>query len=76
MTDIPLGSQVFDLAFHPSHATVYTGLLSGEVKATSYTHTGRYEAAFAVKVSSKSVRAISINADGSQLYAGGKGKSL
>lgn len=76
MPDIPLDAQAFDLAFHPSRPTVYAGLLSGLVQAVSYDHAGHYEPAFSLKLSNKSIRAITLSQDGSHLYAGGKGKAL
>ncbi|KAF9034693.1 WD40 repeat-like protein [Hymenopellis radicata] len=76
MTDIPMGAQVFDLAFHPTHCTAYTCLMSGQVKAISYDHSGRYKESFSVSVSQRSCRGISINEDGSNIYVVGKGKAL
>ncbi|KAJ3764463.1 WD40-repeat-containing domain protein [Lentinula raphanica] len=76
MSDVSVGSQIFDLVFHPSHATVYTGLLSGKVKAFAYDQNGRSKEVFSVKVSQKSCRGIAINDDGGRLYTVGKGKGL
>ncbi|KIY70220.1 WD40 repeat-like protein [Cylindrobasidium torrendii FP15055 ss-10] len=76
MTSIPLDAQVFDLVFHPSHCTAYVCTLSGEVKATAFDHTGRYQPVFTTSVSQRSCRGISITADGSSLYVAGKGKAL
>ncbi|THU88598.1 WD40 repeat-like protein [Dendrothele bispora CBS 962.96] len=76
MPDIPIGSQIFDLVFHPSHSTVYTALLSGKVQAISYDRAGRHKQLFSVKISQKSCRGITINEDGSKLYIVGKGKGL
>ncbi|KAJ3746592.1 WD40-repeat-containing domain protein [Lentinula detonsa] len=76
MSDVSVGSQIFDLVFHPSHATVYTGLLSGKVKAFAYNQNGRTKEVFSVKVSQKSCRGIAINEDGARLYTVGKGKGL
>jgi hypothetical protein len=76
MPDIPVGGQVFDLAFHPTHSTVYTGLLTGEVKAFQYDEQGASSLSFAIKPSKRSCRTLSLNADGSRLWAGGKGKAI
>ncbi len=71
-----MGAQVFDLAFHPTHCTAYTCLMSGQVKAISYDHSGRYKESFSVSVSQRSCRGLSLNEDGSNLYVVGKGKAL
>ncbi|KIK68353.1 hypothetical protein GYMLUDRAFT_35751 [Collybiopsis luxurians FD-317 M1] len=76
MPDVSVGSQIFDLAFHPSHSTVYTALLSGKVKAFAYDQEGRNKQVFSVKISQKSCRGIAINEDGSRIYTVGKGKGL
>lgn len=76
MPDISIGSQIFDLVFHPSHSTVYTALLTGKVKAFAYDHEGRNKEVFSVKLSQKSCRGIAINEAGDKLYTVGKGKGL
>ena len=76
MPDIPVGAQIFDLAFHPTHSTVYTGLLSGEVKAFGYNDQGQHQTKFALKLSKRSCRGLAINDDGTKLWAVGKGKGL
>ncbi|KAK7467459.1 hypothetical protein VKT23_004512 [Stygiomarasmius scandens] len=76
MPDISVGSQVFDIVFHPSHSTVYTALLSGKVKAFAYDREGRHKQVLSLKISQKSCRGITINEDGSKLYVVGKGKGL
>lgn len=76
MPDIPVGSQIFDLIFHPNASVVYTGLLTGEVKAFSYDEQGQHQEQFALKPSKRSCRGLAISSDGSQLWAVGKGKSL
>ncbi|KAJ4486864.1 WD40-repeat-containing domain protein [Lentinula lateritia] len=76
MSDVTIGSQIFDLIFHPSHATVYTALLSGKVKAFAYNHHGRTKEVFSIKLSQKSCRGIAINEDGGRLYTVGKGKGI
>ncbi|KAG1725136.1 hypothetical protein EDD22DRAFT_932979, partial [Suillus occidentalis] len=65
MPDIPVGSQIFDLAFHPTHSTVYTGLLNGQVKAFR----------FVLRPSKRSCRCLDTSEDGSRLWATGKAKS-
>jgi hypothetical protein len=76
MPDIPVGAQIFDLTFHPSHPIVYTGLLTGEVKAFGYNEQGHYEKLFALRPSKRSCRGLTVNKDGTQLWAVGKGKGL
>ncbi|KAK2460777.1 hypothetical protein APHAL10511_007247 [Amanita phalloides] len=73
---IPVGAQIFDLVFHPTFATVYVGLLTGHVKAFAYDSKGNYESTFTIQPSKRSCRGLSINDDGSQLYAVGKAKSF
>ncbi|KAG6335171.1 hypothetical protein ID866_3915 [Astraeus odoratus] len=76
MPDIPVGSQIFDLVFHPTSATVYTGLLDGHIKALRYDEQGQYEQTISLRPSKRSCRALLTNEDGSRLYAGGKAKSI
>lgn len=76
MPDIPLGSQIFDLAFHPSNTTVYTGLLNGSVKAFHYDEQGQYHQTFSLKPSKRSCRALTTDQDGAHLFAAGKAKSI
>jgi hypothetical protein len=74
--NIPVRAQVFDLAFHPIHSTVYAGLLTGEVKAFKYDDKCQHERSFSVKPSGRSCRGLSIGEDGNHLWAVGKGKGL
>ncbi|KAF8153232.1 WD40-repeat-containing domain protein [Crassisporium funariophilum] len=76
MPEIPVGAQIFDVVFHPTFATVYTGLLTGHVKAFAYNEQGSHKPSFSIRPSKSSCRGLSLNQDGSQLYAVGKGKSL
>jgi hypothetical protein len=76
MPDIACGGQIFDLAFHPTRSTVYTGLLTGEVKAFGYDEQGNYETNFALKPSKRSCRSLEISQNGDHLWAVGKGKAL
>jgi WD repeat-containing protein 55 len=76
MPDIPVGAQIFDLVFHPNHSTVYTGLLTGEIKAFTYDDQGQYEDSFSLRPSKRSCRGLSIDQDGTRLWAVGKAKSL
>ncbi|KAH7928381.1 WD40 repeat-like protein [Leucogyrophana mollusca] len=76
MPDISVGSQIFDLLFHPSHPTIYTGLLTGQVKAFQYDEQGQHQPTFAVRPSKRSCRCLTISEDGSQLWAGGKAKAI
>ena len=76
MPEIPVGAQIFDVVFHPTFSTVYTGLLTGHVKAFNYDEQGSHELAFSVRPQKSSCRGLSLDADGSHLYAVGKGKAL
>lgn len=76
MPDIACGGQIFDFSFHPTHSTVYTGLLTGEVKAFGYDEQGNAETNFVLRPSKRSCRSLEVEADGSRLWAVGKGKAL
>lgn len=76
MPDIPVGSQIFDLAFHPTHSTVYTGLLNGKVKAFRYDEQGQHEESFVLRPSKRSCRCLDTSEDGSRLWATGKAKVI
>ncbi|KAN0107772.1 WD40-repeat-containing domain protein [Russula decolorans] len=76
MAVIPVGSQIFDLAFHPSSNVVYTGLLNGKVKAFTYDDQGTHSEAFGLRISKRSCRGLALSPDGSSLYAVGKNRTL
>ncbi|KIP07387.1 hypothetical protein PHLGIDRAFT_89606 [Phlebiopsis gigantea 11061_1 CR5-6] len=76
MPDIPVGAQVFDLAFHPTESLVYTGLLTGDVAAFSYDEQGNHEEKFRLRPSKRSCRGLATSGDGSRLWAVGKSKAL
>ncbi|KAG8216026.1 WD40-repeat-containing domain protein [Butyriboletus roseoflavus] len=76
MPDIPVGSQIFDFAFHPSNTTVYAGLLNGSVKAFRYDEQGQHHQTFSLRPSKRSCRCLATNQDGSHLFAAGKAKSI
>ncbi len=76
MPEIPVGGQIFDLAFHSNEPVVYTGLLTGHVKAFRYDEQGQHEQVFDLRPSKRSCRALALNEDSSALYAVGKGKGL
>ena len=76
MPDIPVGAQIFDLAFHPTNSTVFAGLLTGEIKAFSYDEQGNYESKFSIRPSKRSCRGLTMSGSGDRLWAVGKGKSL
>ena len=76
MAVIPVGSQIFDLAFHPSSNVVYTGLLNGKVKAFTYDDQGAHSEAFSLRISKRSCRGLALSPDGSSLYAVGKNRTL
>ena len=78
MPDVSVGAQIFDLAFHPTAPVVYTGLLSGEVKAYGYDDDGEDapECRFRVRPSKRSCRGLTMNEDGARLWAVGKSKAI
>ena len=76
MPDIPVGAQIFDLAFHPERPAVFGGLLTGTVKAFTYDEQGNYEEKFSVRPSKRSCRTLAVSADGAQLWAAGKAKAI
>lgn len=76
MPEIPVGAQIFDVVFHPTHSTVYTGLLTGHVKAFSYNEQGNHTRTFSLRPSKRSCRGLTIDQDGSHVYAVGKAKAL
>ncbi|GJE93403.1 WD40 repeat-like protein [Phanerochaete sordida] len=78
MPDISVGAQIFDIAFHPTASVVYTGLLTGEVKAYGYDDDGQDDPVckFRVRPSKRSCRGITLSEDGSRLWATGKSKGI
>ena len=76
MPDIQVGSQIFDLAFHPCNTTVYTGLLNGSAKAFRYDEQGQHHQTFSLRPSRRSCRSLAIDQDGSHLCAAGKAKAI
>jgi hypothetical protein len=76
MPDIAVGAQIFDVVFHPVQSLVYTGLLTGEVKAFGYDEQGQHHHKFTLKPSKKSCRGLTIDEDGNVLWAVGKAKTL
>ena len=76
MPVVPVDSQIFDLAFHPTESVVYTGLLNGKLKAFTYDDQGVHSAAFELRISKRSCRGLALSPDGSSLYAVGKNKTL
>ncbi|KAF9011863.1 WD40-repeat-containing domain protein [Cyathus striatus] len=76
MPVIPVGAQIFDVVFHPTFATVYTGLLTGHVKAFAYDEQGGHKQTFSIRPSKRSCRGLTIDHDGSHLYSVGKSKAL
>ncbi|KAI9463980.1 WD40 repeat-like protein [Lactarius psammicola] len=76
MPVVPVGSQIFDLAFHPTSNVVYTGLLNGKVKAFTYDDQGVHSPAFELRISKRSCRGLALSPDGASLYAVGKNKTL
>lgn len=76
MPDIAIGAQIFDLVFHPTESLACVGLLTGEVQAFSYDEQGNQQQKFSVKPSKRSCRGLTMNNDGTKLWAVGKGKML
>ena len=77
MPEIPVGAPISDLAFHPTESIVYTGLLTGEIKALAYDDREvNCEERFSLALSKRPCRALAVNSDGSQLWAVGKGKAI
>lgn len=76
MPDIQVGSQIFDLAFHPCNTTVYTGLLNGSVKAFHYDEQGQHRQTLSLRPSKRSCRCVATNPDGSYLFAAGKARAI
>lgn len=77
MPDIPLDSQLFDLAFHPSHSTVYVAQLTGHVRAIEYSDDdGSHKPSFSLRLSKRSCRALALDQKGDRLWAAGKSKTV
>ncbi|KAF8892943.1 WD40-repeat-containing domain protein [Infundibulicybe gibba] len=76
MPEIPVGAQIFDIAFNPTHSTVYAGLLTGEIKAFAYNEQGAHNQSFSLRPSKRSCRSVTLDNDGSHLFAVGKSKAL
>lgn len=76
MPDISVGTQTFDLIFHPTESIVYAGLLTGEVKAFGYDEQGQHDQRFTLKPSKRSCRGLAIDEQGDRIWSVGKGKSL
>jgi len=76
MPDIPVGTQIFDLVFHPNSSIVFTGLLTGHIKAFGYDEQGNYTDKFSIRPSKRSCRALAVSGDGDQLWAAGKARTL
>ncbi|KAL1731586.1 WD40-repeat-containing domain protein [Schizophyllum commune] len=78
MPSINVGSQIFDLVFHPQEPTIYTALLTGHVKAFSYDAQGALVPSFSLRVSKRSCRGLDLGkgADTGKVYVVGKGKAI
>ena len=76
MPDIPIGSFVTDLAFHPTESVVYASLLNGKVKAFSYDEEGKHEAGFECRPAKRACRGLEVSSDGASLYVVGKSKAI
>ncbi|KAL1658437.1 WD40-repeat-containing domain protein [Schizophyllum commune] len=78
MPSINVGSQIFDLVFHPQEPTIYTALLTGHVKAFGYDAQGALVPSFSLRVSKRSCRGLDLGkgADTGKVYVVGKGKAI
>ncbi|KAI4527743.1 WD40 repeat-like protein [Schizophyllum commune Loenen D] len=78
MPSINVGSQIFDLVFHPKEPTIYTALLTGHVKAFGYDAQGALVPSFSLRVSKRSCRGLDLGkgADTGKVYVVGKGKAI
>ena len=76
MPDIPIGSFVTDLAFHPTDSLVFAGLLNGKVKSFRYDEEGQYESGFEVRPTKRACRGLEASDDGKSLYIVGKAKAI
>jgi hypothetical protein len=76
MPDIPVGEQILDLAFHPVHSTVYTALITGEVKSYTYDENGEHRSGFTERPSKKSCRSLAMDEGGDKLWVAGKSKDI
>ncbi|KIJ25297.1 hypothetical protein M422DRAFT_96454, partial [Sphaerobolus stellatus SS14] len=77
MPDIPLGNHVFDLEFHPKTNHVYTGLLTGDIKAFSYDNDdGSCIPTFSLRPTKRSCRGLAVDLSGSHLWSVSKDKTI
>ncbi|KAK4687819.1 WD repeat-containing protein 55, partial [Tremellales sp. Uapishka_1] len=77
MPDIRLKNQPFDLAFHPSSSTLYSSLLTGEVKAYSFDEeTGETKSTWTARPSKKTARCLDVEESGDAVWMGGKSGAL
>ncbi|KAL1705533.1 WD40-repeat-containing domain protein [Schizophyllum commune] len=78
MPSINVGSQIFDLVFHPKEPTIYTALLTGHVKAFGYDAQGALAPSLSLRVSKRSCRGLDLGkgADTGKVYVVGKGKAI
>ena len=75
--DTELIMQPFDLDFHPTESVLYTGLLTGEVKAFRYDDvTGESSTSWSVRPNKRTARGLSVQQDGASLWTGGKAGGL
>ncbi|CAE6473217.1 unnamed protein product [Rhizoctonia solani] len=76
MSDVDLGTQVFDLAFNPKHDIVYAGLLSGHVKAFAYDDEGTCTPKFDIRPAKRTARSLATDLEGLELYSVSKDRSI
>ncbi|KAI0797425.1 WD40-repeat-containing domain protein [Irpex lacteus] len=79
MPDIPVSSQIFDIAFDPTRQIVHGALLSGSVQSFSYNDDHAkftHEKKINLRLSKKSCRSLDVSGDGEKLWVVGKNKSL
>ncbi|KAI0089077.1 WD40 repeat-like protein [Irpex rosettiformis] len=79
MPDIPVSSQIFDIAFDQTRQIVHGALLSGSIQSFSYGDEDahfKYEKKLNMRLSKKSCRSLDVSEDGERLWVVGKSKSL
>jgi len=77
LTCIAHHQQPFDLEFHPSENVVFTGLLTGEVKAFRYDeNTGESSSSWTTRPTKRTMRSVDVSSSGGCVWTGGKSGSI
>jgi len=74
--DIQLKNQPLDLTFAPQNNVVYTGLMTGEVKAFSFEDDGQHSETFSIRPTKRSCRGLALDSGGTRLFTVSKDKTL